>query len=163
MTSIRIHLPLRRMLISHENKNKQLNSYIEQTTSTLIRGLASYLSNQCAIRNHIVLYWKKTLSKSIDSYVKSTVFDLGEFDCLSVTFFADVPFISNWFMVSASNIIICYAFFDILTLFSYQPLESLEVPVMLQLWGMHSSPPLPSLHGLFWLGVGSPDRALSKG
>ena len=38
-----------------------------------------------------------------------------------------------------------------------------EVPVILELWGMPSSPSLPSLPGPLWPGVVAPDRALSKG
>ena len=37
-----------------------------------------------------------------------------------------------------------------------------EVPVMLELWGMWSTP-LPSLPGLFWPGVVAHDRVLSMG
>ena len=32
---------------------------------------------------------------------------------------------------------------------------------MLELWGMRSAPSLLSLPGLFWAGVGAPDRDLS--
>ena len=38
-----------------------------------------------------------------------------------------------------------------------------EVPVMQELWGMRSSPLLPSLDGAFWLGMVAPDRVLSMG
>ena len=38
-----------------------------------------------------------------------------------------------------------------------------EVPVMLEFWGMQSTPSLPSFPGLLWLGVVAPDRVLSKG
>ena len=38
-----------------------------------------------------------------------------------------------------------------------------EVPVMLELWGMQSTPSLPSFPGPLWPGVVSPDRALSMG
>ena len=38
-----------------------------------------------------------------------------------------------------------------------------EVPVMLELWGMLSTPLLPSLPGPLWLGLVAPDRALSMG
>ena len=38
-----------------------------------------------------------------------------------------------------------------------------EVPVMLKLWGMWSTPSLPSLLGPLWLGVVLPNRALSMG
>ena len=38
-----------------------------------------------------------------------------------------------------------------------------EVPVMLELWGMRSTPSLPSLPGPLWPGVVAPDRALSMG
>ena len=38
-----------------------------------------------------------------------------------------------------------------------------EVPVMLELWGMWSTPSLPSLPGPLWAGVLVPDRALSIG
>ena len=38
-----------------------------------------------------------------------------------------------------------------------------EVPVMLKLWGMRSTPLLPSLPGPLWLGVVAPDRTLSMG
>ena len=38
-----------------------------------------------------------------------------------------------------------------------------EVPVMLELWGMQSTPSLPLLPGLLWLWVVAPDRALSLG
>ena len=34
---------------------------------------------------------------------------------------------------------------------------------MLELWGMRSTPLLPSLPGPHWPGVVAPDRALSKG
>ena len=34
---------------------------------------------------------------------------------------------------------------------------------MLELWGMRSTPLLPSLPGLLWLGVVAPDRVLSMG
>ena len=37
------------------------------------------------------------------------------------------------------------------------------VPVMLELWGMQSTPSLPSLPGPLWPGVVAPDRALSMG
>ena len=36
-----------------------------------------------------------------------------------------------------------------------------EVPVMLELWGMRSTPSLPSLPGPLWPGVVAPDRVLS--
>ena len=36
-----------------------------------------------------------------------------------------------------------------------------EAPVMLELWGMQSTPLLPSLPGLLWLGVVAPDMVLS--
>ena len=36
-----------------------------------------------------------------------------------------------------------------------------EVPVMLELWGMKSTPYLPSLPGQLWPGVVAPYRALS--
>ena len=35
-----------------------------------------------------------------------------------------------------------------------------EVPVMLELWGMRSTPSLPLLPGSLWPGVVAPDRAL---
>ena len=38
-----------------------------------------------------------------------------------------------------------------------------EVPAMLELWGMWSTPSLPSLPGPLWPGVLAPDRALSMG
>ena len=38
-----------------------------------------------------------------------------------------------------------------------------EVPVMLELWGMWSTPSLPSLSGLLWRGVVAPKRVLSRG
>ena len=38
-----------------------------------------------------------------------------------------------------------------------------EVPVMLELWGMRSTPPLPLFPGPLWPGVAAPDRALSMG
>ena len=38
-----------------------------------------------------------------------------------------------------------------------------EVPAMLELWGMRSTPSLPSLPGPFWPGVVAPDRVLSMG
>ena len=38
-----------------------------------------------------------------------------------------------------------------------------EVPVILELWGMQSTPSLPSLPGPLWPGVVSPDRAQSIG
>ena len=38
-----------------------------------------------------------------------------------------------------------------------------EVPVMLELWGMRSTPSLPSLPGSLWPGVVAPDRVLSVG
>ena len=38
-----------------------------------------------------------------------------------------------------------------------------EVPVMLELWGMRSTPLLPLLPGLLLPGVVAPDRALSMG
>ena len=38
-----------------------------------------------------------------------------------------------------------------------------EVPVMLKLWGMWSTPSLPLLPGPFWSGVAAPDRSLSIG
>ena len=38
-----------------------------------------------------------------------------------------------------------------------------EVPVMLGFWGMQSSPSLPLLSVLLWLGMVAPDRALSMG
>ena len=37
------------------------------------------------------------------------------------------------------------------------------VPVMLELWGMRSTPSLPLLPGPLWLGVVAPDRVLSMG
>ena len=36
-----------------------------------------------------------------------------------------------------------------------------EAPVMLELWGMQSTPLLPLLPGPFWLGVVASDRVLS--
>ena len=38
-----------------------------------------------------------------------------------------------------------------------------DVPAMLELWGMWSTPSLPSLPGPLWPGVVAPDRALSMG
>ena len=38
-----------------------------------------------------------------------------------------------------------------------------EVPVMLGLWGIWSTPSLPLLPGPLWPGVVAPDRALSVG
>ena len=38
-----------------------------------------------------------------------------------------------------------------------------EVPVMLELWEMRSTPSLPLLPGPLWPGVVAPDRALSMG
>ena len=38
-----------------------------------------------------------------------------------------------------------------------------EAPAMLELWGMRSTPSLPSLPVLLWPGVVAPDRALSMG
>ena len=38
-----------------------------------------------------------------------------------------------------------------------------EVPTLLELWGMRSTPSLPSLPGPLWPGVVAPDRALSIG
>ena len=38
-----------------------------------------------------------------------------------------------------------------------------EVPAMLELWGMRSTPSLPSLPGPLWPRVVAPDRALSMG
>ena len=38
-----------------------------------------------------------------------------------------------------------------------------EVPVILGLWGMQSTPSLPLLPGPLWPGVVAPDRALSMG
>ena len=38
-----------------------------------------------------------------------------------------------------------------------------EVPLMLGLWGIRSTPSLPLLPGPFWPGVGAPERALSMG
>ena len=38
-----------------------------------------------------------------------------------------------------------------------------EALVMLELWGMWSTPSLPSFPGLLWTGVGASDRVLSMG
>ena len=38
-----------------------------------------------------------------------------------------------------------------------------EIPVMLELWGMRSTPSLPSLPGSFWLRVVAPNSVLSMG
>ena len=38
-----------------------------------------------------------------------------------------------------------------------------EAPVMLELWGMRSTPSLPLLLGPLWPGMVAPDRALSMG
>ena len=38
-----------------------------------------------------------------------------------------------------------------------------EVPAVLELWGMRSTPSLPLLPGPLWPGVVAPDRALSMG
>ena len=38
-----------------------------------------------------------------------------------------------------------------------------EVPAMLELWGMRSTPSLPSFSGPLWPGVVAPDGALSMG
>ena len=38
-----------------------------------------------------------------------------------------------------------------------------EVPAVLEVWGMQSTPSLPSLPGPLWPGVVAPDRALSMG
>ena len=38
-----------------------------------------------------------------------------------------------------------------------------EVPEMLELWGMHSTPSLPSLPGPLWPGVVASDRVFSMG
>ena len=45
----------------------------------------------------------------------------------------------------------------------YDPPHDGEVPVMLELWGMRSTPSLPLLSGLLWPGVVVLDRALSMG
>ena len=41
--------------------------------------------------------------------------------------------------------------------------SDVEAPVMLELWGMLSTPSLPSLTGPLWPGVVAPDRVLSVG
>ena len=38
-----------------------------------------------------------------------------------------------------------------------------EVPAMQELWGMRSTPSLPSIPGPLWPGIVAPDRALSMG
>ena len=38
-----------------------------------------------------------------------------------------------------------------------------QVPVLMELWGMQSTPSLPSLPGSFWPGVVAPNRILSVG
>ena len=38
-----------------------------------------------------------------------------------------------------------------------------EVPIMLEFWGMQSTPSLPLLPGPLWPGIVAPDRALSMG
>ena len=38
-----------------------------------------------------------------------------------------------------------------------------EVPVMLELWEMRSTPSMPLLSGPLWLGMVAPERALSLG
>ena len=38
-----------------------------------------------------------------------------------------------------------------------------DVPPVLEIWGMRSTPSLPSLPGPLWPGVVAPDRALSMG
>ena len=38
-----------------------------------------------------------------------------------------------------------------------------EVPVMLELWGMQTTPSLPSLPSELWLGEVAPDKVLSMG
>ena len=38
-----------------------------------------------------------------------------------------------------------------------------EVPVMLELWGMRSTPSLPSLPGPLWLGMVVPEKVLFVG
>ena len=38
-----------------------------------------------------------------------------------------------------------------------------EVPVLLELWGMQSTPSLPLLPGPLWPGVVAPNRTLSMG
>ena len=38
-----------------------------------------------------------------------------------------------------------------------------EVPVMVELWGMRSTPLVPSLPAPLWPGVNAPDRNLSMG
>ena len=38
-----------------------------------------------------------------------------------------------------------------------------EVPVMLKIWGIQSTPVLPSLPGPLWLKIVAPDRILSMG
>ena len=38
-----------------------------------------------------------------------------------------------------------------------------EVPIMLELWGMWSTPSLTLLPGSLWPGIVAPDRVLSKG
>ena len=45
----------------------------------------------------------------------------------------------------------------------YDTKQSGEVPVMLKLWGMWSTPVLLPLPGPLWPGVVAPDRALSMG
>ena len=48
--------------------------------------------------------------------------------------------------------------------FTYNTKQSdAEVSVMLELWGMRSTPSLPSLPGSLWLGVVAPDKILCMG
>ena len=41
--------------------------------------------------------------------------------------------------------------------------SGVEIPVMLELWGIPSTPLLPSLPGQIWPGVVAPDRIVSMG
>ena len=58
----------------------------------------------------------------------------------------------------------CLLFFDSMQDGRYDNKQSDdEVPVMMELWGMQSTPSLPSLPGPVWPGMEAPDRILSMG
>ncbi len=62
----------------------------------------------------------------------------------------------------AAEYIVCFSAENVCPEYDAKQFDG-EVPVMLKLWGMWSTPSLPSLPGPLWPGVVVPDRIISMG